>query len=78
VVAAIALLVLVARARPDLASWIAGPQLSALLDRLPALDTRIWGAVLIVDAVVVARVRRLRRRFLRGDPGGDRTVVTLP
>lgn len=72
------LLLLLERTWPDLAARLAGPQVLALLQRLPAFETKIWVAALALVAYLLVRLGRLRRRFLQRDPasrGGAATVA---
>ena len=59
--------VLLDRLRPDLTAWLVGPQVERLVARLPFADTRVWIAILAFDAFLLARLGRLRKRFLQRD-----------
>jgi hypothetical protein len=72
VAGAFVLLLLVDRARPDLATWVAGPQLAGFLRGLPAVETRWWVAALALDLFVLLRLAGLRRRFLQRTPSSER------
>lgn len=67
VVGALILILLLDRARPELAGWLAGPQVTQLAERLPYADTRIWAAILAFDVFLVTRLVRLRKRFRQRD-----------
>jgi ubiquinone biosynthesis protein len=76
-VGVVGVVLLMDRTQPDLTLRLVGPQVARWVERLPFADTRIWAAILAVDAFLLYRLGRLRRRFLQRDVAARSGAATL-